>query len=83
MLDNYAYYGQDKNLSLHPSYSDKTGKFHVKRRVTMASKHLLHPHMKEITKVLAYCGIHQKYFLSPFPRYILNSCCASPMASER
>ncbi len=34
--------------------------------------------MKEMAKVLACCGIYQKFFLSPFPRYVLNSCCGDP-----
>ncbi len=43
-----------------------------------ASKHQLHPFMKEISKILACCGEYLKLFLSPFPRYLLRSCCTDP-----
>jgi hypothetical protein len=75
LQDNLAYYGQRDDNSLHASFSDKKGKFHVEGRLVLATKTLLHQHMKELAKTMTYCGSCQKYLLGPFPRYLLDRCC--------
>jgi hypothetical protein len=75
VLDNHSYYGQKDDLTLRSSFPDKKGKFHIEGRLVMTSKHLLHPFMKEIAKVMTCCGAHQKYLMGPFPRYLLCRCC--------
>jgi hypothetical protein len=76
LLDNFAFYGQQDGLSLRLSTPHKKSKHHVEGK--LASQHHLHPRMKEIAVVLSCCGSHLKYFLSPFPRYLLNCCCDVP-----
>jgi hypothetical protein len=75
VLDNLAYYGQKDDSSVHSSFSDKKGKFHVEGRLVLATKTLLHQHVKELAKTMLYCGSSQKYLLGPFPRYLLDRCC--------
>jgi hypothetical protein len=67
LLENLTYYGQRDDDSLNASFADKKGKFHVEGRLVLATKMLLHQHVKELAKTLVYCGSHQKY-LTACPR---------------
>ncbi len=75
VIDNLAYFGQRDDNSLLASFMDKRGKFHVEGKLVVATKTMLHHHLKELAKTMVYCGSHQKYLMGPYPRYLLDRCC--------
>jgi hypothetical protein len=65
VIDNLAYFDQRDDNSLLASFVDKRGKFHVEGKLVLATKTMLHYHMKlaESTAVFS----HQKnFFVSLF-----------------